>query len=460
VAAAALALGLAAQLAGTPAAAAPATAAPAQATPRPTDSPVTVTGLLVDGDGVCGASWRVQRCGDNALVPVRSDMDISPFRGSLVRVQGLPADCAVNGRSYLWLSSVEPVADCAPPTPTPVASPTPALGSDLALNRPVIASADDPAAPARHAVDGDPGTAWVDPGHAAWIYVDLGQERTFSRMRLGWGLPHALRYGIFVLEYGEWAFKYEVDGSDGGVDEFVIPRLYGRYVLLYAVESASPAGGYSLNSWEIYGQETPNLAFGQSVSVSDALDGYPGHLANDGQYDTGWASLARPPRGPGEGMPWLLLRLAPGTPVVELRATWDYVAFPWVYRVVFYDGEARRALQLRSIRGGQHLVSWPLPVRADAILLYTDLLPSVGQVALAELEVYGPNTVGAAGRPYGRLTPSRQEGVTWRWLSDPLELVRGLLPGPPIKVAPDALTAPAPLRPAMAAPDVAVPGTE
>lgn len=420
-----------------------AAAAPAQ----PTPSPETVTGTLLTGDGVCNANWRVERCGDRALVPVRSDMEISAFRGSLVRIQGLPTSCPQTGRDVLWLTSIEPVADCSPPTPTPAPSPTPQPGPNLALNRPVLASTDDPAGPPPLAVDGNPGTAWQANGDVAWIYVDLGQERTFNRMRLQWGTPHAVRYGFFVLEYGEWAFKYEVDGSDGGSDEFTIPRLFGRWVLLYAVVSSSPAGGYALQEWEIYGQETANLAFGQSVIVSDAQACCPGTLAIDANFETGWASEIRPPLAPGgptpvpgSRNPWLQLRLPAGSPVVELRMFWDNVAFPWRYRVVFYDAGSTRTLEVRSQRGGLHILSWPLPVRADAILLYVETLPAVGYVALAEMEVYGP--ADALSAPTRRqLGAPVEHGVTWRWLGGPA--VAPSRPAPPTP-RPQQESAPAP----------------
>jgi hypothetical protein len=397
-------------------------AAPAQ----PTQTTLSATGTLVNGDGMCGANWQIQRCGGGPNVPVRSDMAIDGFRSALVRVQGLPQQCAPSGKDVIWLSSIEAVSDCAPPTPTPPPSPTPQPGPNLALGQPVVATSGDPTTPPEWAVDGDPATAWRVPGLAAWIWVDLGQERTFNRMRLTWGQPHAVRYGIFVQEYRAWEFKYEVDGSDGGVDELVIPRLYGRYVLLYMVESGSAGGGFSLQEWEIFGQETATLAYGQRVDVSDEQDCCPGYLANDARYDTGWASRVRAREEPGQPTPepedrnpWLRLRLPTGSRVVELRIFWDNLAFPWNYRIVLYDGATfPRVLQAKSLRGGQHLISYPFPVTTDAILLYTDILPPVNFVALTELEAYGPAELFLFNSlpGLGRKAPERDPGVTWRWL--------------------------------------------
>lgn len=418
--------------------------APAAAPAQATQTTLTTTGTLLDGDGVCGANWKLQRCGDGVMVPVRSDMNIQSFRGSLVRVQGLPSSCAPNGKTVTWLSSIEPVTDCAPPTPTPSPSPTPRPGPNLALSRPVTASAGDPGSPPELAVDGDQATVWRAIDESAWIWVDLGQDRTFNRMKVSWGDPHAVRYGIFVLELDangvpEWVFKYEVDLSDGGQDEFIMPRLYGRYVLLYAVQSSDAAGGFVLNEWEIYGQETANLAFGQRVDVSDAQECCPGYLAIDSRYDTGWQSEVRPALQPGVPTPlpparnpWLRLFLPPGSSVVELRAFWDSVAYPWQYRIVFYEGNSTRALTVRSQRGGQHLISWPLPVKADAVLVYTDILPTtLRYVALAELEVFGPAAVsGPNGLPALRLNPPQSHGVTWQWLPGAGDKGRIAPPGP------------------------------
>jgi hypothetical protein len=424
--------------------ASPRQVAPAQAT----QAIVTTTGTLLDGDGVCGANWKIRRCGDGVLVPVRSDMNIQAHRGTFVQVDGISINCSQTGKTYLWLSGIGSVTDCAPPTPTPSPMPTPRPGPNLALNHPVTASAGDPGSPPELAVDGDPATAWHAFDTSAWIWVDLGQDRTFNRMKLMWGEPHAVRYGIFVLEPNaagkpEWMFKYEVDQSDGGQDGFNVPRLYGRYVLLYAVESSDTAGGFVLNEWEIFGQETANLAFGQRVDVLDAQACCPGYLAIDSRYETGWQSEVRPALQPGVPTPlpparnpWLRLFLPPGSSVVELRTFWDHMAYPWYYRIVFYEGNSTRTLQVRSQRGGQHLISWPLPVKADAVLVYTDVLPAtVHYVALSEMEVFGPaEMIGPNPTPtptFGlRLAPPQSQGVSWQWLPDSGSKGRIGPPGP------------------------------
>lgn len=61
--------------------------------------------------------------------------------------------------------------------------------TNLALDRPAVASsAEDPVGlAATQATDGELGTRWASEWTAGeWIYVDLGAETTFRRVRLWW----------------------------------------------------------------------------------------------------------------------------------------------------------------------------------------------------------------------------------------------------------------------------------
>jgi hypothetical protein len=240
------------------------------------------------------------------------------------------------------------------------------------------------------------------------------------------------------------------------------------------VESSDAGGGFQLNEWEIYGQETANLAFGQRVDVSDAQDCCPGYLANDSRYETFWASQPRPTTAPGEptpvppaNNPWIRLRLPAGTPIEEMRIWWDRDAYPFVYDVYLYNDQNPKALRFKSYaEGGRDIISWTTPLRADAVLLYTINLPPERFLKLFELEVFGPEA--PLGMPLLRL-PKATTGGTWQWIS----------PKPPVRMPPpdprrgDDLRAPgsassrgealgtapgpAPGAGAFPAPDVAVP---
>jgi len=216
-----------------------ATLPPTPTRPAPTRVPVALVGWLERADDpLCGIDALLRPCGGTgAPVPVRSDGALDPaLFGREVGLEGVMTHCPDRDLDYLWHSAsaaLPGACGSATPTATLVPTATPGPVENLALGRPVTAKG--PVVPGfepQNVVDGRSGTVWYSPHTVSWIYVDLGQARTFNQVRLNWGYPYALRYGIYVWEEGSWRGKLVVDNARGGEDVRTLPFVEARFVML------------------------------------------------------------------------------------------------------------------------------------------------------------------------------------------------------------------------------------
>lgn len=102
--------------------------------------------------------------------------------------------------------------------------------------------------------DGDYGTSWVSAGNPEkqWIYVDLGQRYTVSRVKLAWGAGYASHYQLQTLINGTtWTNIFSTTRGDGGIDEIIGLEGLGRYVRVFATRR-SGSTGYALQEFEVY----------------------------------------------------------------------------------------------------------------------------------------------------------------------------------------------------------------
>ena len=125
--------------------------------------------------------------------------------------------------------------------------------NNYALNKPAYTSSVESAvyAPFR-AFDGRLDTRWSsrfsDP---QWIYVDLGQNRTFDTVILRWETAYARRYGIYVWTGTYWRNVFRTDNGRGGTVMIRFPMTTGRYVMMYGLARGTP-WGYSLWEFGVY----------------------------------------------------------------------------------------------------------------------------------------------------------------------------------------------------------------
>jgi|GEM_PF-1338986 len=203
--------------------------------------------------------------------------------------QTLRVYAATNGWNLNWLSITSGA--------------TVPSSDNLALNKPAFESSHEGAYAAAGAVDGNSGTRWsslfADP---QWIYVDLGEVKSVSRVKLNWEAAYAKAYQIQVSsDASAWTNAYSTTTGDGGLDDVAFGAVNARYVRVYGTQRAT-AYGYSLWDFEVYGTggTTPaqqaaaptftpapgTYAAAQSVTIASATSGATIKYTTDGSTPT------------------------------------------------------------------------------------------------------------------------------------------------------------------------------
>jgi hypothetical protein len=106
------------------------------------------------------------------------------------------------------------------------------------------------------ATDGSATSSWRSvPGTTdkQWIYVDLGQRYSISRVRLTWDAAYASEYTIQTLvSTNNWATIYKTSAGNGGVDDIRGLTGVGRQIRVFATKRGSSTRNYALKEIEIY----------------------------------------------------------------------------------------------------------------------------------------------------------------------------------------------------------------
>jgi beta-glucanase (GH16 family) len=132
--------------------------------------------------------------------------------------------------------------------------------SNLALNRPGVASTATGVFVANSAFDASATTRWesayADP---QWIYVDLGNTYSISRVNITWETAMAKDYEIQISPNAtSWSTIRTVTGNSATVNDLTGLTGSARYVRIYGT-ARTTAYGYSIYSAEVYGSGTSNV---------------------------------------------------------------------------------------------------------------------------------------------------------------------------------------------------------
>jgi hypothetical protein len=102
--------------------------------------------------------------------------------------------------------------------------------------------------------DGNASSSWHSAaGDKHWIYVDLGQRYSLSRVRLTWDAAYASEYTIQVqISSNNWANIYKTTAGDGGIDDVRGLTGVGRFVRVFATKRGTTARNYGLKEFEVY----------------------------------------------------------------------------------------------------------------------------------------------------------------------------------------------------------------
>ncbi|MGA3260359.1 MAG: discoidin domain-containing protein [Bryobacteraceae bacterium] len=101
-------------------------------------------------------------------------------------------------------------------------------------------------------------SAWMSAGSGEeWVYVDLGAQCTFDRVKLDW-IRRAAEGSVEASDDAvHWRMLAPLPNAPGAVDEIRLPEpAQARYVRLRMTKPASPEG-YILSEMEVWGRGVP-----------------------------------------------------------------------------------------------------------------------------------------------------------------------------------------------------------
>jgi hypothetical protein len=113
------------------------------------------------------------------------------------------------------------------------------------------------------AIDGSSSTRWSSYQNGAennnqWIAVDLGDTYRVNKVILNWEAAYGKSYRIEVSTNGSsWTMvATTANNASAGIKEHAFTSTNARYVRMYGVERGNEYGGFSLYSFEIYGEQS------------------------------------------------------------------------------------------------------------------------------------------------------------------------------------------------------------
>jgi uncharacterized repeat protein (TIGR02543 family) len=129
--------------------------------------------------------------------------------------------------------------------------------TDLALNKPAIASSEENAGTkAALAVDGNAATRWASAfSDPQWIRIDLGAASSITKVILLWEAASAKNYTVDISnDTVAWTPLATKTGMASGARKDTLKNLAGsgRYIRMYGT-ARTTGYGYSLFSLEVYG---------------------------------------------------------------------------------------------------------------------------------------------------------------------------------------------------------------
>ena len=199
----------------------------------------------------------------------------------------------------------------------------------LSQGKPAVASSIEGAFTAASAVDGNAGTRWgsafSDP---QWIYVDLGQAASITRVVLSWEAAYGKAYRVDVSDdLTTWTTIYSTTTGAGGVNDLALTGT-GRYVRVYGTARGT-AWGYSLWELQVYGSyvtAASTLLSQAKPATASSVEGALGAAsAVDGNPGTRWGSAFSDPQ-------WIQVDLGGQASINRVVLSWE-AAYAKAYRI-------------------------------------------------------------------------------------------------------------------------------
>jgi len=136
---------------------------------------------------------------------------------------------------------------------------------DLARGGTATASREEGSYTANLVIDGSSTTRWSSYQSGAdndnqWIYVDLGSTYKVNKVILKWERSYGKSYRIEVSTSGtnnnNWTTVATITNGSEGIKEHTFTPTNARYVRMFGVERGYEYGGFSIYSFEIYGEQS------------------------------------------------------------------------------------------------------------------------------------------------------------------------------------------------------------
>jgi len=197
-----------------------------------------------------------------------------------------------------------------PPTPTAAPNPTTTAVPSLSQGKPAFASSiENEGLGPQYAVDGDPATRWgsLEGQDPQWFYVDLGEPKDITRVKIAWEDSYATRYEIQVSDNAQnWITAYSAENGQGGIEEIPISAT-ARYVRMYGIERGTE-WGYSIYEFDVYDASYPLPPIVSPTPRAMDLRSYQHGIdflpLPDGKYALIWSSSGNPPTGADKNGSW------------------------------------------------------------------------------------------------------------------------------------------------------------
>jgi hypothetical protein len=140
---------------------------------------------------------------------------------------------------------------------------------NIALFKSIVASSNEKTETSeKFANDGDKTTRWSSLyANDQFINVDLGETKTFNRIKLFWEAAFGKTYELQISNDAEtWTTVFSEANGNGGEDDIKIESVNARYVRMYGKTRAT-AYGFSLWEFEVYNDLTTSVEELPGISI-------------------------------------------------------------------------------------------------------------------------------------------------------------------------------------------------
>lgn len=280
-------------------------------------------------------------------------------------------------------------SSAAAPAPSPSPTPSPSNGTNLALNRPAVASTTENGSyAADKAFDGNLQTRWSSQfSDPQWIYVDLGSTYQINRVKIAWEAAYDKGFQIQVsTDLSNWTTIYSTNNGTGGTQDLTGLSGNGRYVKMQGTAKGTP-WGHSIWEMEVYGAAAStasgNLALNKTVTASTIENGsYAAQNLVDGNSGTRWSSQFWDPQ-------WVTIDLGAVYNISRVKLLWE-AAYARSYKIrVSTDGSNWTDIWSTTTGSGGTVDLTSLSGTGRYVQIYGDARGTGWGYSLWEAEVYG-----------------------------------------------------------------------